>query len=107
MKIMFSFVIAFLVSATVSTAATEKDNKTKQNSTKSEIKRLFDKNVLKPLQQGSVIALVKIDADGYGEVIESNASTAELDEYVKLQVQGKRFQNLKSDTIKLKVEFKK
>jgi hypothetical protein len=99
--------MAFLVSASVSNAANDKENKASQNSTKSEIKRLFNKNVLKPLQQGSVIALVKIDSEGYGEVIESNASTSELDEYVKSQLEGKRFNNLKSDTIKLKVEFKK
>jgi biopolymer transport protein ExbD len=109
MKIMFSFLIAFLLSASIlpASAASDKDNNKKQNSTKNEIKDLFNKNVLKPLQRGSVVALVKIDAEGYGRVLESNASTAELEEYVKNKLEGKKFKNLKSDTIKVKVEFKK
>lgn len=85
----------------------EEKNKTKQNPHASELKNLFNQRIEGLNQRGSVIALVRIDKNGFGKVIESNASTPELEKIVIQQVESKQFKNIKDDLIKLKVEFKK
>lgn len=82
-------------------------NKKKQNLHASELKNLFNQKIEGLNQKGSVIALVRIDKNGFGKVIESNASTPELEKIVIQQVESKQFKNIKDDLIKLKVEFKK
>jgi len=85
----------------------EEKNKKKQNLHASELKNLFNQKIEGLNQKGSVIALVRIDKNGFGKVIESNASTPELEKIVIQQVESKQFKNIKDDLIKLKVEFKK
>jgi hypothetical protein len=85
----------------------EKKSKAKQNLHSKELKNLFNQKLEGFNEKGSVIALVKIDNEGFGKVIECNASRPELEKIVIQQVEHKQFNNFKNELIKLKVEFKK
>ena len=97
----------FSISSLSANGFGEKEKTAKQKFCVSEIKNLFNQKIEGLNERGLVIALVSIDKDGFGEVIESNASTPELKRIVIQQVESKQFKNIKDDLIKLKVEFKK
>ena len=107
MKMAFLILASILFSISNISANGLDDKKTMQNKHTSEIKNLFNQKIEGLNERGSVVALVKIDKDGFGKVIESNASTYELEEIVKQQVESKQFKSFKNELIKLKVEFKK
>ena len=89
-----------------------KNNRTQKLRNKQEIKQLFsgtkDKlNLDMPSQPGKAIALVSIDSNGNAKVLESNASSDEMRNYVETKVQSKNLKSFKNETIKVVIDYRK
>jgi len=79
----------------------------KQRASYSEIRNLFSNRSEKPLATGSVAAIVEVDENGYGTVIEIDSEDEDLLQYVAKKIEKQHFKNLKNETIRLVVDFRK
>ncbi|MEX1188305.1 MAG: hypothetical protein WED33_03540 [Bacteroidia bacterium] len=113
MKSLLILPLALILSMSASAASL--DGKTKNQTysgTLSEIKHIFknNKSLLNnetPSKSGSAVVLIEIDSLGNAKVIESNASSDEMIQYVERKISSKDFRNVKNETIRLVIDFRK
>lgn len=113
MKSLIILPLAMLLSAGASASTIDgKNSKTQKIRNKLEIRELFNgaqniSHVSIPSQPGKAIALVRIDSNGQAKVLESNASSDEMRDYVEAKVQSKNLKSFKNETIKVVIEYRK
>jgi hypothetical protein len=69
------------------------------------LKNLFDAS--KPLTNGTVVAIIEFDAEGKGTIKEIDSSDESLRLLVEKKIESKSFRNIKNETIRLAVDFRK
>ena len=85
----------------------DKNSKRSMKEVRKELTQLFnERSQDRPTHAGSVVAMVKVDAQGKGQVIEMDSDDRILQAYVKKQVETRNFQQLKNETIRLVVDFR-
>lgn len=109
MKTILSLLLIGLIG--LSTSHAESNDNKKSNRLKKEVRKeliqLFnERNLDRPTHKGSVVALVKVDSQGKGLVMEMDSEDQQLQSYVKKQVESRNFHNLKNETIRLVVDFR-
>lgn len=72
---------------------------------KTELKNLFDAS--KPATKGTVVAIIEFDSEGNGTIKEINSSDESLRLLVEKKIESKSFRNIKNETIRLAVDFRK
>lgn len=72
---------------------------------KREFNNLFDSS--KPSTKGTVVAIIEFDAQGKGIIQEINSSDESLRQLVEKKIDSKSFRNIKNETIRLAVDFRK
>jgi hypothetical protein len=95
----------------LSTSQAESIDNKKSSCLKKEVRKeliqLFNEHDIdRPTHKGSVVALVKVDSQGKGLVMEIDSDDKQLQLYVKKQVESRNFNNLKNETIRLVVDFR-
>lgn len=111
MKSLIIIPLAMLLSLGASAAVIPDGRKSKTRST-IEIKELFKTNINKLHRtdielEGKAVALVEIDSIGNAKIIECNGSSKEMLDFMNLKLTSKQFINLRNETIKLEVEYRK
>jgi hypothetical protein len=77
----------------------------KLQAAKTELKSLFDAS--KPSTKGTVVAIIEFNAEGNGSIKEINSSDESLRLLVEKKIESKSFRNIKNETIRLAVDFRK
>ena len=85
----------------------DKESRNKLQHRKTELRNRILNSKDRPAVQGHVVALVKVNSNGQGQVIESDATTEELKSYVKDLIEKREFRNMCNETIRLVVDFRK
>lgn len=111
MKSLIIIPLAMLLSLGASAAINPDGSKSKTRS-KIEIKELFKTNINKLHRpeiefEGKAVALVEIDSLGNAKIIDSNSSSKEMLDFIHSKITSKQFLNLRNETIKLEVEYRK
>ncbi len=109
MKTILSLLVISFFSLSNVQAGSNDDKKTNRlkKEVRKELSQLFNQHSQdRPTHKGSVIALVKVDSEGKGSVLEMDSEDNQLQSYVKKQVESRNFQNLKNETIRLVVDFR-
>jgi hypothetical protein len=108
MKTLLVSLTAVLLSATniFATVNDEKRTNHKHRASYSEIRELFREHGNRPDVNGSVTAIVCIDAEGNAKVVEVDSDDKSLRSYVVGRIEAQTFRNLKNETIRLVVGFR-
>lgn len=109
MKTLLSFLLMTVLGMQSMNASNldDKNSKRTMKEVRKELTQLFnERSQDRPTHVGSVVAMVKVDANGKGEVVEMDSEDRILQEYVKKQVETRNFKQLKNETIRLVVDFR-
>ena len=108
MKTLFVALMIVLMNSVPTYAGTldGKLGEKKQRASYTEIKQLFRGKSQKLTATGAVTAIVKVDNNGRGQVIEINSEDQALLDYVTERVESRTFKNLNNETIRLVVDFR-
>jgi hypothetical protein len=91
--------------AAFSNEVSDEKKSNKLQAAKTELKNLFDSS--KPFTKGTVVAIIEFDVDGNGTIKEIDSSDESLRLLVEKKIQSKSFRNIKNETIRLAVDFRK
>lgn len=91
--------------AAFSNKASDEKKSNKLQAAKTELKNLFDAS--KPSTKGTVVAIIEFDAEGNGTIKEIDSSDESLRLLVEKKIESKSFRNIKNETIRLAVDFRK
>lgn len=105
MKSLFLLSVLLFSVAAFSNNPSDGGKSSKLQAAKSEMKNLFDAS--KPATKGTVIALIEFDESGKGTIKEINSSDDSLRLLAEKKISSKTFRNIKNETIRLAVDFRK
>ena len=105
MKSLLLITALFFNVAAFSNEVSDEKKSNKLQAAKTELKSLFDAS--KPFTKGTVVALIEFDTEGKGTIKEIDSSDESLRLLVEKKIASKSFRNIKNETIRLAVDFRK